>query len=563
MTSMHVRKILSFVILWCFSYMVHASTLKVHIEPSQVMLGEMFELILELDENAPTGLPDFNPLAHHFYVHGTAQSTSYMFVNGQSKSATKWIVTLAPKHTGTIIIPPIQVGSLRSQPITLHVTKQGPTASKRSDSSHSVTSDDALFLKTKVSTKNPFLNQQINYTVKIYHAVSILDAAYQPPKLSDALIVTLGTNRQYQVIEKGRPYLVEEQTYAFFPQKTGPNIIFTPKFQALIYDDMPRRAEASAPSASIHVKAIPTPFTANNWLPAKAVSVSETYNDTHKHWKEGDTLTRTINIKAVGLPAELLPTPDFEKNEHFKIYTERPVLNNQVNQHDVIGKETIEIHYLLNHSGTITIPEQKILWFNTDTQQVQTIVLPARILVVTAEAKAHPKTIQSSEPPPATLKVPNSDKRVTPNWFHPSLLHLAMLCVLFTLTIGYCLLKRMKQKSFHQSDARKQARRHLKKACLVNQPTTAERALIAWARLRWPDTQILNLDDVARSASNTHLTEAIRILSKTLYDVSTASSWQGRELWRAIQTIKPSKKHASKKNQNHHLPSINHNHLNQ
>ena len=101
-----------------------ATTLSAYTEPSAVSPGEPFNLILELDENAPSGLPDFGPLRYDFHIHGTAHSASYVFINGQSKASTRWTVTLVPKHTGQLTIPAIQVGQARSKPITLHVGEQ-------------------------------------------------------------------------------------------------------------------------------------------------------------------------------------------------------------------------------------------------------------------------------------------------------------------------------------------------------------------------------------------------------------------------------------------------------
>ncbi len=538
--------------LWAIAGALFASTLSAHIEPTHVSPGEPFTLTLELDENAPSGLPDFGPLSHDFYIHGTAHSASYVFQNGQSKASTRWDVTLVAKHSGQVTIPAIQVGKARSNPITLHVGRGASHKAPQSPTSPKSV-DQALFVKTKLSNPHPFVNQQLLYSVKIYHYSSILDAAYQPPNLSDALVIPIGGNQQHQVIENGRPYLVEEQKYAFFPQKAGTVILFPPKFQALIYDDIPRRAEAQGDSASLDIQEIPAGFNASTWLPAKMLSLKESYDQKEKTFTEGSTLTRTMTLKVTGLPAELMPPLEPEQGGQFKLYPERPSFNNTIEGDNVVGSATIKVSYLLNQTGTITIPKQTIMWFNTDTGQKAEATLPARTLQVTPEAgqaappseKKHTSAPQTTEQP-----LPTPEKRSVIEGFKP---HLALLLTFALISLIFILTRKQGTPSRQPSGAHAKA---LKNACLKNNPQKAREALLAWAQHTWPDARILNLDDVIQLASDDALTKALKELSEALYHPDQTIPWQGERLWQAIQ--KQKKQKTQKKSQKRPpLPPIN------
>ena len=539
--------------LWMLASVIYASTLSVHTEPASISPGEPFNLILELDENAPAGLPNFGALNYDFHVHGTSHRASYVYVNGQSKASTRWSVTLVPKHTGKITIPAIQVGQARSEPITLNI---GSTTVSQTSASVPKPPDQALFIKTALSKQKPFLNQQILYTVKIFHFSSILDAAYQPPSLGDALMVPLGNNKQSQVIENGRPYLVEEQKYAFFPQKTGTQILFPPKFQALIYDDIPRRAEAQGNSVTLDIQNIPKPFTQSTWLPAKALSLRENYDQKNTHLTEGSTLTRTITIKSTGLPAELLPPFSHTKSKAFKSYPEHPVRNNTVVGDDVIGSATIKITYLLNKAGSITIPAQKIMWFNTETQLQSTATLPAKTLQIIPDPNSRPETPTISRSAPlTTIKKPSAPK---PSIIHGLIFHAALLSVLICLGLIILIATRKKSRASQHKTSKQPSLKALKKACLSNQPQTARDALLAWAKEKWPDINILNLDDVMAHAENSALTKTLHTLSKALYCGKKTAAWQGRELWLAVlATSKKHKMQSNKKPESDPLPPIN------
>ncbi len=526
---------------------LNAANLTVHTEPTVVTPGEPFTLILELDENAPAGLPDFGPLGYDFYIHGTSHSASYVYQNGQAKTSTRWRVTLLPKNSSARNIPAIQVGQARTKPFTLNQNQATRHTQPSADTAPP--NETALIIKTKLSDTKPFVNQQTLYTVKIFHLSSVLDAAYQPPNLGDALIIPVGTSQQYQAIEGGRPYVVEEQKYAFFPQKTGHQVLFPPKFQALIYDDIPRRAEAQGKTASLAVQAIPSPFTANDWLPAKSLSLHETYDQSQTELTEGATITRTIMLKAVGLPAELLPAIEPEQGLAFKVYPEKPKKTTNTEGNNVTGTLTLKLTYLFNQPGEMHIPEQKISWFNTNTQQIETQTLPQKTFTIRPDANtvARPPNTNTKAPvetPNVTADVPVA---ASPRAFMPSLVtQLTLFASLLIMSFSLFL--------YRKNKAHQKPLKTLKKACHANDPLAARHALLGWAKHTWPNQAILNLDDVIRHAANTSLAEALQDLSKSLYHPEKNVTWDGRTLLHAVMR-RPRKRQGKQKN-THTLPPM-------
>jgi len=533
-----IRLSIYFLTLLCL-IPAHAATLSTKVDPAQVMPGQAFHLILDLDENAPAGLPDFSPLQYDFQINGTAHRASYMFIDGQSKASSSWTVTLTPKHTGTLIIPAIQVGHARSKPSSIEVTNT-PHVSASSVSTAPAT---ALFMQTIASESQPFINQQLIYTVKIYHNTSILDASYQPPQLSDALTMPLGENRQYQVIENGRPYLVEEQKYAFFPQESGAHIIFPPSFQALIYDDIPRRVRADGKSKSLNVKAIPENFKNKLWVPAKSLALTEHYDQHDTNFNEGSTLTRTLTLRAAGLPAELLPPLDMSKSTAFNTYPERPILKTETQGNDIVGKTTMKINYLFNQTGQVTLPEQTVTWYNTETGKTEHSTLPKRILHITARASTSTQASPDIKTPePKKTKTISTTSKLT--FKHALAFHLALVC-LFLASVLFVFLKYLNRK--HKRLIKHRAFKTLSKACRSNQPQASHDALFTWAKLAWPEDSLLNLDDICQSASNSELSKHIKILSAALYDAAQSNPWEGEKLYAALRQLTKKRLRRTKK----------------
>lgn len=530
----------------------HSATLSAKVDPTQVMPGQAFHLILELDENAPAGLPDFSPLQYDFQINGTAHRASYMFVDGQSKASSSWTVTLTPKHTGKLTIPAIQVGHARSAPTSIEVTNNPQTSSEPMNTAPAT----ALFIQTSASETQPFINQQVIYTVKIFHNTSILDALYQPPQLSDALTMPLGDNRQYQVIKNGRPYLVEEQKYAFFPQQSGTHKIDPPSFQALIYDDIPRRVRADSTSKSLDVKPIPENFKNKPWAPAKSLALTEHYDQQGTDFEEGSTLIRTLTLRAAGLPAELLPPLDITKSSAFNSYPEHPVLKTEAQGSDIVGKTTVKISYLFNQPGQVILPAQTVTWFNTETGKTERSTLPERILHITARANAQTKTtppaIKTPEKPKETITTPKVHKFT---FKHAFAFHLGLLCLVliavFCVFFKYLNLK-------HTRLLKGRAFKALSKACLSNQPRASRDALFVWAKLTWPKRSLITLDDIAQCASNPELAEQLKILSAALYDATSPETWNGQALLTALRKLnKKNKRRTKKSSLPNNLPPIN------
>jgi len=193
------------------------AALQVRIDSSPVSIKQSFQLTLIQTDTQDSSVPDFSVLKNDFRILGTARQVSYSMVNGQSSSSSQWIVSLKPLKTGVLSIPAIRVGNEHSTPMTINVeqvnTVQNPTEPDNNDESQ------ALMLKTEANETNPYVNQEIIYTVKLYNSKRLLDAQYQAPQVSDAIIIPLGEAKRYQTLHNNTNFIIEEQKYAIFPQK--------------------------------------------------------------------------------------------------------------------------------------------------------------------------------------------------------------------------------------------------------------------------------------------------------------------------------------------------------
>ena len=123
-TSNNARILLLFTCLLLFSALLipvlAKASVTATVDRSAINEGETFTLNLSVS-GGNSSQPDLSVLHKDFDVLGTGQNSSIQIINGSVQSHHSWSITLSPQHTGTLTIPPITVGSERSQALTITV----------------------------------------------------------------------------------------------------------------------------------------------------------------------------------------------------------------------------------------------------------------------------------------------------------------------------------------------------------------------------------------------------------------------------------------------------------
>jgi hypothetical protein len=546
-----MKKLIIIGVLCLFNVFAYAE-IHVQIDPSQVSLDESFRLILTQDNLQNGGIPNLTSLQKDFIILGTERRMNYSIINGQTQSASEWSITLKAQKEGILTIPSIQIGRERTTAITINVTAN---ANPKSNPSHSNQQQD-LYLTTEVTKKNPYVNQQITYKVTLYNSKNLLDADYQGPQVENALLIPLGREKRYQTQKNDRTYLVEEQNYAIFPQKSGSLKIKSPIFTALIYDFNPEKIRAEDKTIHLNVQPIPKEYSGKIWLPAKEVRLSEQYENAPATISQGNTLIRTVTLEGVGIPSQLLPNLNFSKTDGINVYPEKGTDKNQVSQGELIGHTEIKVTYLFNKSGKITIPELKLPWFNTETRKEETATLPAKVIEVTASttpASTNTQETSSTENQNVTEPLPEKSSLSSSNPINWAWIVAALFALAWVITLALWGWQRRNKNT--NKGSYKKALTHLHEACVQGDPQHVRDALLKWAHLHWPDASILNLTDLSHMSTDASFKKQVQLLSQVLYKAQEKILWRGDELWRSVQMIKKANTHSKEKTSV--LPPIN------
>jgi len=505
-----------------------AAELTASVDRSRLNSGETVELTLETSDVTQFGKPDLTALEALFEVRGTRQVNQLNTLNGDNRATTRWIITLLPKENGSVVIPPLQLGDAQSQPITVQVVE--------SDTRENQNSLDPVFIEASLDQSSVYVQAQAILTLRIYHSVSLYDdSSLTPLQIADARIEQLGDTRTYEKDLNGVRHGVIEMRYAIYPQHSGLLTIAPQTFSATLVDTQPSQdANAQGPkpgklmrvsSAEIPLTVKPKPLTYPvdaPWLPARSLSLSESWNPEPEHTQVGDSMTRSLTLKVEGLASSQLPALPATDVNGLRRYPDQPVLSNQSTDRGIVGSREEREALVPSRSGAIDLPTVDVVWWNTFEDHLEHSSLPARTLQVANNPSLQVDT------PTGNLQPSIVDNDVLWWW------KLSTLILACTTLLGFGLWWRARwQPAVHRAAQTGPSPRTLmddiKRASQANDPQATRQALDAWARQQ-PET----LADMA--ARFVPLSDALDGLNGALYS-ETGQHWQGEDLWRAIRTI--------------------------
>lgn len=506
----------------------NAAELIASVDRSRLNSGETVELTLETSDVTQFGKPDLTPLEPLFEVRGTRQVNQLNTLNGDNRATTRWIITLLPKENGSVVIPSLQMGDVQSQPITVQVVE--------SDTREDKNSLDPVFIEASLDQSSVYVQAQAILTVRVYHSVSLYDdSSLSPLQIVDARVEQLGDTRTYEKDINGVRHGVVEMRYAIYPQHSGLLTITPQTFSATLVDTQP--AQDTSPqgpkpgklmrvtSSEIPLTVKPKPLTYPAdapWLPARSLSLSESWNPEPEHTQIGDSLTRSLTLKVEGLAASQLPALPATDVNGLRRYPDQPVLSNQSNDRGMIGSREEREALVPSRSGSIDLPTVDVVWWNTFEDHLEHSSLPARTLQVANNPSLQVDT------PTGNLQ-PGIVDNDTLWWWKLSTLILAC-----TTLLGFGLWWRARWqpailRAAQTGPSPRTLLDDIKRASQANDPQATRQALDAWARQQ-PET----LADMA--ARFVPLSDALDGLNGALYS-ETGQHWQGEDLWRAIRTI--------------------------
>lgn len=564
----HVRQLILLLLTLLFTASAWAAEdrLEVHADRTQLhenqtltltVTGEMpFSMDLDMlfnigDMELPS--PEESALEKDFEILGKHQKYSLRSANGDARAIITWIYELAPKKTGTVEIPSLKFRDARSEPLAVEVLAgQAPAADGGAP---------MAFIEVETDKSDVYVQEQLVLTVRLFYRGNLIRGDLSQPSHKDAIIESMGEQQEYVRVRNNARYRVVERRYVVYPQNPGSLEIDSITFngQARSDDGQLNFLRDQADPVQIPVKDIPASFTGKTWLPASSLELSEAWSDRSTELQAGKSVTRTLQLNALGLLGSALPPLDVEYPEAVRSYPDKPEMDSSVDRRTVTSSRTESTALVAVKPGEITLPEIHVTWWDTVNDRQRVATLPARTLQITdsnGAAATPPTASQSNQPeqsqPTATANSPQTEtKGVSPAMDRTWLWLAVALGTGWALTVLFWWLNRRRA-----SDApEKGAVSNTSEATLFAELESSVRAGSAqtlsliprWARQRFANQHLRSVADVVRFSDDEELEEALNSFQARLYgEHGDQGRWSPDKLLERLQLLRDRKDTARK-----------------
>jgi hypothetical protein len=229
--------------------------------------------------------------------------------------------------------------------------------------------------------------------------VTVLAPNYMPtpPTIPDfqvhnAVTRSLGSVNQVDQRE-GVTYAGVQYEFAVFPQEPGLYAISDQKITVTYANDPPQSRTVSTALPRIAFEAF-IPDAAQDLDPfvaATALTMTQEMKQSSQGLKVGDSVTRTLTVKADGTPAMLLPVATFAKIDGLAVYPGQPAVQDNFDRRTsaVSTARVDEATYMLEKAGDFTLPAIEFAWWNVRDGKIERAHADAVVLHVAENPALH------------------------------------------------------------------------------------------------------------------------------------------------------------------------------
>lgn len=501
-----------------------------------VTAADTLTLTLEVSEQVEQR-PDLSVLETDFRLQSSQKVIVSSHTSANRDVWTRWHLQLKPRNTGTLVIPPIRLGSELSAPLEVHVSGRTPAQAQGA----------GRFMDSLISQDQLYSHAQLLFTARLFQQEPFEDSiTFGAPQLPGALVLTLNEPRRYTTERDGDKWDVLEQTFALFPSTTGLHTLIG---ASVLVDGEPVIAGDKRETFEIEVLPAAHQNSRGYWLPSERLSLEENWQPPAV-LQPGDSFIREIKLTALGLPSDALPSLFSTDSDSFFAQVEDVSLTEKLTPQGLISTRIERIRIEPLGPGLLTLPSIDLNWWNTLADRASTATLPSRTLDVQLPALME-ATYDAQSPANDVQPTANSSDS---NSLYAIIGLLALLCL--TTSGGWAYswlqLRQLKNKSQQQGEEEEQRRAQklllshqraerntfqaLAIACQQNDAENARLRLVEWGQNFWPEHSIDSLEALCEAGRSQTLDFLVLDLDHHLHQ--DPYTWQGDLLLEAIEKLR-------------------------
>jgi len=553
-TTLSHRFKLAFVLLVCFMLPFGSAkaALTASVDRTVISKNDIIKLTIRSNKG-PIEHTDFKALENNFSVINRQRSNQISIINGKQQAIYDLRLALFPIDAGIFTIPAFSSRGESSQPIRITVSE--------SPSDSAQTNED-IFLRTKISKQEVYVQEPLLFTLQLFHAVGLQEAQLSSLEVKNAVVEPIGEQTKREQILSGVRYSVIEKQYSIIPEKSGqlsiPELTFTGRTSNRnLYGQSSRYVRTRSLAHQIEILPKPDGYPGGaTWLPTPALSISDSWSTGTPPLIVGESITRTLTLSALNLDAAQLPDLLLSEVINLKMYPDQSRNENTVTKSGLLGQRIFSTAIVATKTGDIEIPATKVVWWNTDSKQLEETIIPARTITVQAGVSstnqaitANPKVVDSS---PQITTPKNQQTSTETSGYWPYLTLLIATLWLATAVLWWKSTRRTPKKppvfaTEPKDQNTRVAYKRFRKACRNDEAAAARQTLLDWFRLNHNEASGQQLQDITHHYQDEALSGLIRALETCLYGSAQAiDTWNGTPLLDAIERLEKSSQQQSK-----------------
>ena len=381
------------VILICIFFPIQSFSsdiqLTTSVDKNILTIEDSIELSINISGIRNPPIPKLPPLPQ-FIVRSTGTQSSTQIINSNMQVSTTHKYLLIPKGEGNFTIDSVVMNlsgsTYQSEPIKITIIK--PNSIKSAE-------NRSVYTETSISKSNPYINEQIVYTFKLFRKIEARNLNLSMPyDESFFRKEDLGKAKHYSMVVNGVTYDVDEISIALFPTKIGESTIppsmmeldlinriqsnrqrdpFARFFNDPFFGRATQSKHKILSTKSIKLKTKPLPKKGNLKDFKNIVgqlSIAATVGK--KNIDEGDTTTLTVIVSGIGNIMDVLFT-NLNLGDQFKIYPDQPLFQKSIHGNQVGGEKIFKFALVPLLPGKQFIPSIKLSYFDPDKNKYNTI----------------------------------------------------------------------------------------------------------------------------------------------------------------------------------------------
>jgi hypothetical protein len=423
--SSRVQRTFAFLLLLLAALPAFAQT-RAWLDRNRIGANETVTLNIQSDGMAR---PDYDPLLRDFNISGRSSRTGMDNTGVHSLFA----VALQPRRAGRIVIPSLNVGGARTQPLTLQVEAVAAPVPTHAG--------DDVFIENEPDATSPYVQQTVGWVVRLYSAAPLLSGQLDQAEPDGASLQQVGEDARYSREVAGRRYEVIERRYQLIPERSGelriPGAVFegrgTGGFFDELFGDRGGALNAQAPVRVLQVQPIPA-NAPQPWLPLRDLQLR--YATSPRDLRAGNAGALVIEAVADGVTAAQMPELQLPPIDGVQVFADPVQADETFRDGRPRVKLTRRFSLVPSRAGAARLSGLRIDWWDVGAGARRTAALPPLSwTVAAADGTPAPATVANATgTSAATTPAPTGIRGADRGWVLAALLFAALW--LFTLVWG-------------------------------------------------------------------------------------------------------------------------------